>query len=235
LIIGWREHAASRAAGRLGRAQCRGARRRRRCSLIRRASGALLRRSAAALVPDTLGDRPDLDLLHADFELGSTNAAVAFVAMVLVRQQPSVLRLHASISGSTGSESLREVERNADASRRALDALLATHPRLAERLRDFEKRALSGPAAGLRSVLAIGAHARATRRAVRRELRAERASIRRAGANARAVEAALEAHVAAVRRLAEFSFYERVLSLWHAMHLCVLFRRARSPVAVHLY
>jgi hypothetical protein len=74
---------------------------------------------------------------------------------------------------------------------------------------------------------------------VRRELRAERASIRRAGANARAVEAALEAHVAAVRRLAEFSFYERVLSLWHAMHLplCVLLFGAAAihVVAVHLY
>ncbi|RIK90851.1 MAG: pyridine nucleotide-disulfide oxidoreductase, partial [Proteobacteria bacterium] len=71
-------------------------------------------------------------------------------------------------------------------------------------------------------------------RAVHRELRAERGR-----ADARAVESALRAHLGAVRRLAAFAFYERVLSLWHAVHLplCVLLFSAAAihVIAVHLY
>jgi hypothetical protein len=251
LVAGWREHAALDVRPEAGLGYALGvaglgamtallaysARKRVRAL---RSAGPLPRWFQTHMLLGVIG--PTLICFHADFELGSTNAAVAFVAMVLVATSGFLgrfvyTRVHLGLYGQR--ESLREVERNADASRRALDALLATHPRLAERLRDFEKSALGGPAAGLRSILAIGAHARATRRALRRELRAERASIRRVGANARAVEAALDAHVAAVRRLAEFSFYERVLSFWHAMHLplCVLLFGAAAihVVAVHLY
>ena len=49
----------------------------------------------------------------------------------------------------------------------------------------------------------------------------------------------LQAHLALVRRAAELAFYERVLGLWHAVHLplCVLLFAAAAihVVAVHLY
>ena len=52
-------------------------------------------------------------------------------------------------------------------------------------------------------------------------------------------ERSVRAHLQAVQRVAEFAFFERVLSLWHAVHvpLCVLLFLAGSVhvVAVHLY
>jgi hypothetical protein len=185
---------------------------------------------------------PTLICFHADFEIGSTNASAAFVAMVLVATSGFLgrfvyTRVHLGLYGQR--ESLREVERRADASRRALDALLASRPRAAALLREFEARALTDTSIGLRRVLTIGARTRATRRALRREIRAERRSLGRGGDSSRAVETALRAHLAAVRRLAEFAFYERVLSLWHAIHLplCFLLFSAAAihVVAVHLY
>ena len=54
-----------------------------------------------------------------------------------------------------------------------------------------------------------------------------------------AVARALRRHLALVRRVAEFGFYERVLSLWHALHVplaVVLFSAAVVHViAVNLY
>lgn len=205
-----------------------------------RAAGPLPRWFQTHMLLGVIG--PTLICFHADFEIGSTNAAVAFGAMVLVATSGFLgrfvyTRVHLGLYGRR--ESLREVERNADASRRALDVLLATHPRLAARLQSFEASALDGSTVGIRRLLAIGARARATRRALRRELRAEGAKVLRSAAGARTLEEALQAHVAAVWRLVEFSFYERVLSLWHAIHLplCVLLFGAAAihVIAVHLY
>lgn len=251
LFVGWRQHAALDVRPEAGLGYALGIAglgamtallaysARKRVRLLR-AAGPLPRWFQTHMLLGVIG--PTLICFHADFEIGSMNAAVAFGAMVLVATSGFLgrfvyTRVHLGLYGQR--ESLREVERNADASRRTLDALLATHPRVAARLRDFEKGALGGASVGIRRVLAIGASARATRRALRRELRAGGASQGRDDANARAVEAALQAHVAAVRRLAEFSFYERVLSLWHALHLplCVLLFGAAAVhvIAVHLY
>ena len=53
------------------------------------------------------------------------------------------------------------------------------------------------------------------------------------------VARALRQHLALVRRVAEFGFYERVLGLWHALHvpLCVILFLAAvvHVIAVHLY
>jgi len=207
---------------------------------VLRAAGPLPRWFQTHMLLGVIG--PTLICFHADFELGSANAAAAFVAMVLVAASGFLgrfvyTRVHLGLYGQR--QSLREVERRTDASRQALDALLAARPRAAALLRDFEASALSARSIGLLGVLTIGARTRATRRALHREIRAERMAPARGRDSARAVETALRAHLAAVRRLAEFAFYERALSLWHALHLPLCFllfgAAAIHVIAVHLY
>lgn len=171
---------------------------------------------------------------HANFAAASPNARVALAAMVLVAGSGFVgrfvhARVHLGLYGRR--QSLRDVQRGADASRRALDAFLAARPALAARVREFEDEALAarpGLVGGPWRLARLARRARATRRAVLAGRRGDRQ-----------LEAALRAHLAAVRRVAAFGFYERALSLWHAVHLplCVLLFTAAAihVVAAHLY
>jgi len=175
---------------------------------------------------------------HANFSADSPNARVALVAMVLVAGSGFVgrfvyARVHLGLYGQR--QSLRDVRLRADASRRALDAALAARPALAARVRAFEDAALAarpGLVTGPLLLARTAARARATRRQVLAGLRSQRAA-------GRDLEAALRAHLAAVQRVAAFGFYERALSLWHAVHLplCVLLFTAAAihVVAAHLY
>jgi hypothetical protein len=176
---------------------------------------------------------PTAIVFHSGFQLQSTNAAVALAAMLLVAGSGFLgrfvyTRVHRGLFGQR--QSLHEVAERADTSRKDLDALLGKRPAVAA-----ETAALDGHAAGALRVLALGFRAGAVARAIRRELRA--AGV--AGAPLRRADAAVRAHLRAVRRLAEFTFYERALSLWHAVHLplCVLLFSAAviHVIAVHRY
>lgn len=251
LAIGWRTHAALDVRPEAGLGYALGIAGlgamtallayslRKRARMLRHA-GPLPRWFQAHMLLGVVG--PTLICFHADFELGSPNATVAFVSMGMVATSGFLgrfvyTRVHLGLYGQR--ESLREIEQRTDASRRALDALLGAHPGAAARLREFERSARADSNPGFWRVLALGARTRATMRALRRELRRGRGVPKQRRAAAREVEAALRAHLAAVRRLAEFTFYERVLSLWHAVHLplCVLLFSAAAihVIAVHLY
>lgn len=172
---------------------------------------------------------------HANFEAASPNARIALAAMVLVATSGFVgrfvhARVHRGLYGRR--QSLREVASQADASRLALAAALAAQPALAARVRAFEEETLAARPGLLQAPLRILQTAR--------RARAIRAQARRltAGAGPRP-EPLLRAHLAAVRRVADFAFYERALALWHAVHLplCVLLFTAAAihVVAAHLY
>ena len=182
-------------------------------------------------------------LFHANFEVRSLNAAVALVAMLIVAGSGFVgrfayVRVHRGLFGQR--ESLREVSARAEASRSALHGALRALPGVEECVRDFEAHALEptrGVFTELGRALVLGQRTRATQRRALRLLRAAPPSALPVGAAP--VARALHAHLALVRRVAEFGFYERVLSLWHALHvpLCVVLFIAAAihVVAVHLY
>lgn len=182
-------------------------------------------------------------LFHANFEVRSLNAAVALVAMLIVAGSGFVgrfayVRVHRGLFGQK--ESLREVIARAEASRSALHAALRALPGVAEPVRAFEAAALAptrGALGELWRALVLGGRTRATQRRTLRLLRAAPASALPVGPEP--VARALRAHLALVRRVAEFGFYERVLSLWHALHvpLCVVLFIAAAihVIAVHLY
>ncbi len=186
---------------------------------------------------------PTLVLFHANFEVHSTNAAVALGAMVIVAASGFVgrfaySRVHLGLFGQR--ETLRDVSARADASRSALHTALRAVPEVELCVREFEQRALArsgGVLAELWRAVELGRQTRSIRRRARAMLRQASPAALPAGASA--VSRGLDTHLALVRRVAEFGFYEGVLSLWHALHVplgVVLYIAAAIHViAVHLY
>jgi hypothetical protein len=179
-------------------------------------------------------------LFHANFRLGSLNSTVALGCVVLVAASGVVGRLiypkiHHRLSGRRAT--LRELGEALDSRRDALGAALSSSPETSRELEELEAFAL----AGKRGVLAatwrffgLRRRTRAIRRhALRLLLRGDRRSLDRASVEM------LDAHLAAVRRVAEFGAYEQLFSLWHAFHLplCILLFSAAvvHVIAVHMY
>jgi len=173
-------------------------------------------------------------LFHAGFEARSPNGAAALVAMLLVAASGVIgrfvyTRVHLGLFGER--QTLRDATARADASREALRRALARAPGVLARVERFESGALREGEAGVLALLLLAARARRVQRAARAALHG--------AAGGRELEAALRAHLARVRRVAGFAFWERVLSLWHALHLplcVVLFVAAALHVfAVHRF
>lgn len=182
-------------------------------------------------------------LFHANFHARSVNATVALACMLVVAGSGFIgrfaySRVHHGLFGHR--ESLAEVTRRADDSRSALHSALSAAPGVAECVREFEGQALarsSGVFAQLGLVLVLGHRTRATQRRAKRLLRASPPGS--LAVPAETIAAALRRHFALVRRVAEFGFYERLLALWHALHvpLCVVLFTAAliHVIAVNLY
>ena len=182
-------------------------------------------------------------LFHANFHVKSVNAGVALACMLVVAGSGFIgrfayARVHHGLFGHR--ESLAEVSQRAEASRSALHTALRAAPGVEACVREFESQALvrsPSALAQLGRAFVLGHRTRVTYRRARRLLRKSPPGSLAVPADA--VARALRRHLALVRRVAEFGFYERVLSLWHALHVplaVVLFTAAVVHViAVNLY
>ena len=208
-------------------------------------------------------------LYHCNYGLGAANSNVAFFCMVTVAGSGLIGRyLYAHIhQGLYGRKlSLEELQAGADGLR-ALNASISFLPELVGRLEALEKRLLAvGPNAPLLGFLKPGVVAmmvltarwqlhryirRGLRQAIRLDARlaqsaqqgakrwkpsvvaAERERLRRAA------YAYVEKRLLATRRVAEFQGFERLFSLWHALHLPLMFIMIVAGIvhviAVHIY
>jgi len=176
-------------------------------------------------------------LYHSDFSLGATNSNVALFSMLTVAGSGLVgryiyARIHRGLYGQR--VTLAELRERAEGLR-SLSGTVGFLPELVGRLEQVEQRLL---AAGSRlPVLAVLKPPIVATRAfaarwrvhgyVRRELRrAARASPAVAAERKRLTRAAcayVDKRIGATRRLAGFQAYERLFSLWHALHLPLIF------------
>lgn len=180
---------------------------------------------------------PAAVLLHCNFSLGSTNSAVALICTLLVAGSGIVgrvvyTRIHEGLSGRR--RTLAELRKRMDEERAALDRR-GLPPELVKRFGEAEQWAhddAGGLLASLWRFVAVGPATRSTARALRRASRA-------GGLPAGVPIAGIADYLAAVRRVARFSLYERVFALWHAVHLPLCFLLFVSAVihvfAVHSY
>jgi hypothetical protein len=176
-------------------------------------------------------------LYHADFSLGATNSNVALFSMLTVAGSGLVGRyiyahIHRGLYGQR--LTLAELRDRADGLR-ALSGTVGFLPELVGRLEAVEKRVLAaGPRVSVLSALKppiIAARALAARwrlhRYIHRQLRLAARNSSAVAAErkrlARTACAYVDRRIGATRRLADFHAYERLFSLWHALHLPLIF------------
>lgn len=192
-------------------------------------------------------------LFHANFHTGATNSNVALFSMLAVAGSGFIGRyFYAHIHHGLYGRKLELGELQAGAAGlRALSGSVSFLPDLVARLEAAEKRLLaSGPRLSLLGFLKPVVVGFATLRArwglhryVRRALRESARNSPAIAAQARRLKRAARTYVdrrlAATRRVAEFEGYERLFSLWHALHVPLIFMLILAAVihviAVNVY
>ncbi|MFI4980951.1 MAG: hypothetical protein ACHQIO_11420, partial [Nevskiales bacterium] len=194
------------------------------------------------LVAGILG--PVIVLFHSTFHVGSFNAAIALASMLLVVASGLVGRflyrkIHHGLFGSRASAA--DLQRTLEQQLAALQALLAGLPVVAREIGRFSALASVEPQGrwqrGLHFV-SLGWRRSLAARRVRRAIAAHTTPGDNA-AHLRTLARTIDDTLQAVQRSAQFSTYETLFSLWHAVHLpflCMLVVTAIVHVlAVHAY
>lgn len=196
---------------------------------------------------------PTLILFHSNFKLGSLNSNVALAAMLIVVASGIVGRyLYAKVhNGLYGRKSdVGEIIGDAQVLKDALGDDLAGAETILNALHEFESRVLAprrSVLSSLGSFLSSGFKARGVRRAISSQ--AEdiiSAQARHYGWSRRErrrrlnlVRNEIALYFAAVAKAARFAVYERLLALWHVMHLplflLLVITAILHVVAVHHY
>jgi hypothetical protein len=192
-------------------------------------------------------------LYHSNFATGASNSNVALYSMLTVAGSGLVgryiyARIHRGLYGSK--ESLGELKAGADGLR-SLSGSVAFLPELVERLEARERRLLTAPPrtpvlgfAKPMVVALLGLTARwrmhgYIRKALRQAARNSSAVAAQRKRLSRTACAYVDKRLAATRRVAEFQGYERLFSLWHALHIPLIFMLLVAGVvhviAVHVY
>lgn len=192
-------------------------------------------------------------LYHANFGLGAANSNIALFCMLTVAGSGLIgryiyARIHHGLYGSR--LTLDELRKGAESLRCATGAF-AFLPQLVERLEATEHRLLAStgavPVLGITRLVATGVvamHARLQLRGYVREcLRAASAQSATIAAQRKRLRrtafAYIDRRLAATRRVAGLEAYERLFSLWHALHLPLIFIMLIAGtvhvIAVHVY
>ena len=192
-------------------------------------------------------------LYHSNFGLGATNSNIALFSMLTVAGSGLIgryiyARIHHGLYGSK--LSLGELRKGAESLRSGSSAFTFL-PELVERLETAERSLLAStgkvPLLGIARLIGTAMAAMMARLRlhayVRRCLRAAAAHSATIAAQRkrlrRAAFAYIDRRLAATRRVAGFEAYERLFSLWHALHLPLIFLMLVAGIvhviAVHIY
>lgn len=195
---------------------------------------------------------PVLILIHSTFTIGSINAGVALFSMVIVALSGVVgrflyVRVHRDLHGEK--LSLAELRKHIAGDEVAV-AKLHFAPRVQAALHEFERRALAGRRTIAHVVLGsvvLGWQRWRTQRQCHAELRVRMLVLAKVEGwskqdyrrRLRAARALATDYLKTTQRLAEFSAWERLFSLWHVVHVPFVYMMVLSAiahvVAVHAY
>lgn len=178
-------------------------------------------------------------LYHSRFTFGSLNSAVAMSAMIIVASSGLVGRfLYSRVHRGYSDRKLelRALKQEMDGLLEVLANGGLSHDEIRERVQPFEDDAVGAGSAFWTSARAVVGLGFRTRSAERRLLSSLASSN-----DSRAMELSeTAAHFfQASRRAAEFAFYDRLLRLWHLLHLPLFILLVAAVVlhivAVHMY
>jgi hypothetical protein len=192
-------------------------------------------------------------LYHSNFSLGATNSNVALFSMLTVAGSGLIgryiyARIHFGLYGRKAD--LGELRQGAEGLR-ALSGSVSFLPELVTRLEVCEKKLLAtGPhiaVLGFAKPLFVSVNSLVARWRLRRYVRAALNAAARSSPTLaaqrkrlrRAAAAYIDRRIVATRRVTEFQAYERLFSVWHALHLPLIFMLLVAAVvhivAVHVY
>ena len=178
-------------------------------------------------------------LYHSRFTWGALNSAVALGAMIVVAGSGLIgrflySRVHRGYSGRK--LELRALKQEMDGLLTSLETAGIAHAEILERLQPFEDCAVKAGSAFWASASAVLGLGIRTRRAERQLLQSLPPSADRRNL---ALSEAVSHFFEAARRAAEFAFYDRLLRLWHLLHLPLFILLVAAAilhiVAVHMY
>lgn len=178
-------------------------------------------------------------LYHSRFSWGALNSAVALGAMIVVASSGLIgrffySRVHRGYSGRK--LELRTLKQEIQQLLGELEQRGVAPDAIVRDLQPFEDRAVAAGSAFWSSAAAVAGLGFETRLANRR---LQRAMPRSADGDVLAAREMLGSYFQAVRRAAEFAFYDRLLRLWHLLHLPLFILLVAAAVlhivAVHMY
>jgi hypothetical protein len=192
-------------------------------------------------------------LYHCNFQLGSTNGNIALFSMLLVAGSGLIgrylyTRIHYGLYGRK--MDLVRLGSDAATARMHMDHACAAVPQLKSRLQALEKIAVSqqyGLLASLARVLEVGIRTRWSglvsvvllRRALRNSAKHRNWTTAQQRRLRQSAELYLNYYLQTIRKVAGFSFYERLFSLWHILHLPLFLMLVLAGLvhvcAVHMY
>lgn len=192
-------------------------------------------------------------LAHSRFEVGSVNAAVSLGSMCLVAGSGIIGRfiytkIHHGLYGRRAS--VEEMRAQAGLNSRELQSKLAFAPKVEAALSRFEAMTLkthTNPLASAWALVMLWLRAwRAHRHCVRELRRLYKAHARERGWDQAKFQRRLKAannlvrtYLRSTREVAHFRTYERLFSLWHVLHVPLVYMLILSAiahvVAVHMY
>ena len=196
---------------------------------------------------------PLLILVHSQFRVGSLNSGVALYSMIVVAISGVIgrfiyRRVHGDLDGQRAN--LRELQVRAGFDQSEVVSKLQFAPDVENRLQGFEQHELQAAptwATHLRQVTFLPLKMWVTywicAYQLRKPLRkiAERKGWDRDALQQRErlARKLVRRYLSAVMRVAHYTAYERVLSLWHLLHIpfvyLLLFSAIAHVVAVHIY
>jgi hypothetical protein len=191
---------------------------------------------------------PILVLYHANFQLGSLTGTVALFSMLLVASSGLLgryfyTRIHYGLYGRKAD--LANLGSDAMMIRTYMHRIFAVAPDLQERLTNLEKITLREPYGLLGGVahtlhisirsrwcgLLAGMQMRRAQDVIIKRDRLDPREIRKLRATS---EYYLRLYMETIRRVAGFTFFERLFSLWHVLHL-PLFVMMLIAGVIHVY
>ncbi len=192
-------------------------------------------------------------LFHANFGFGALNSAVAMTCMLIVVASGVIgrylySRIHMGLYGRKAE--VRELIADAETFLSALQHDLSEGQCITSGLRQFEARVHAAQSSFLRStgaVVTLGVATRSARIRFGSQIRKDIGITARASGwdavtekqHLREARVNLKLFFKAIRQAAEYTFYERLFSLWHVLHLPLFVLLGLTAVihviAVHLY
>lgn len=188
-------------------------------------------------------------LFHTGFQLGSLNSNVALFCMLVVATSGLIgryfyTRIHHGLYGRKAS--LQELQQHSRVIGEALVAKLQTTPWILERIQRFEKsvsRQSTSLIGSLWTLLSLGLRTWLLYLIFRLASDAKRYSLGKDYTVKRKYRIQLNrhigAHLASIRKVAEFRFYERFFAIWHVVHyplfLMLVVSGIVHVIAVHMY